>query len=220
MKENQKKILLWVLDLAVNLAVIIILVVVIQKWIIAPFDVSGSSMCDTLNLIEGECHKGEGEKIIINEATYAFGEPQRGEIVVFKADAKEEKYFIKRIIGIPGDKIELKGGNVFINDIRLEENYLNPENKGRTEPFFSDFSTFNVPEGKYFLLGDNRIASTDSRSCFQSSISLECKNSPEKAFVEKEHIRGRAWFVWWPLGNIRLLYQAEYPELSASLEEK
>lgn len=220
MKEKHKKALLWLLDLAANLAIIIILVMVIQKWIIAPFDVSGSSMCDTLNLIKGECVRGEGEKIIINEALYVFGEPKRGDIVVFKSPSKEEKYFIKRIIGLPGDKVEIKNGGVFVNGTELDEKYLNSSNKGKTETFFSNFSTFEVPAEKYFLLGDNRQASTDSRSCFQSSISLDCKEHPENAFIERENIRGKAWFVWWPLPNIRLIPHSEYPEFSASLEEK
>lgn len=220
MKEKDKKVLLWLLDLGINIVIIVVLVVVIQKWIIAPFDVSGSSMCDTLNIVKGECVRGEGEKIIINEALYIFGEPERGDIVVMKPQADGDKYFIKRIIGTPGDTVEIKNGEVYVNDIQLEEGYLNSDNKGKTQPFFSDFSKFEVPAEKYFLLGDNRIASTDSRSCFQNSVSLDCKTNPEKAFIERKNIRGKAWFVWWPLPNIRLIHHTEYPELSASLEEK
>lgn len=225
MTEKTKKILLWLLDLGINIAIIIILVVVIQKWIIAPFDVSGSSMCDTLNLVDGQCETGYGEKIIINEAVYVFGEPERGEVIVFKSPGDDEKYFIKRIIGIPGDKIEIKDGNVFVNDIQIEEDYLNGENKGNTKTYFSSFSEFLVPEDHYFLLGDNRNSSTDSRSCFGHTIDIECKNNPQRAFIKNEDIRGKAWFVWWPLSNIRLIKTADYPELknqesSESLEEK
>lgn len=224
MTDKAKKILLWILDIGLNLLIIFALVFVIQKWIIAPFDVSGSSMCNTLNFIDNECHTGYGEKIIINEAGYAFNDPQRGDIVVFKAPHEnpddEEKYFIKRVIGIPGDTVEIKSGSVYVKpqqsdkSIKIEEPYLSEKNSGNTQPYFSNFSVFEVPEGKYFLMGDNRQASTDSRSCFQSSISLDCKQNPEKVFIERKQIRGKAWVVWWPLSTLRLLDAYRYPELS------
>lgn len=219
MEEKTKKVLLWLLDLGVNIVIIIGLVLIIQKWIVAPFDVSGSSMCDTLNFLDDQCHNGYGEKIIINEAVYVFGEPERGDIVVFKSPAEEDKYFIKRIIGIPGDKVEIKNGEVYVNDVQLNEDYLNTDNKGQTQIFLSNFSIFTVPEDHYFLMGDNRKSSTDSRSCFQSTLSLNCKETPEKTFVSREDIRGKAWLVWWPLPSIRLLESTNYPELM-SLAEK
>lgn len=224
MTEKTKKILLWILDISLNLLIIFVLVFVIQKWIIAPFDVSGSSMCNTLNFFDNECHAGYGEKIIINEAGYAFNDPQRGDIVVFKAPHEnqddEEKYFIKRIIGTPGDTVEIKSGEVYVKpkgsdkSIKIDEPYLNETNAGNTQPYFSNFSVFEVPTDKYFLMGDNRQASTDSRSCFQSSISLNCKQNPEKAYVERKAIRGKAWIVWWPLTTIRTLEAYRYSELA------
>lgn len=227
MKEKTKRILLWILDLLINIAIIFVLVLIIQKWVVAPFDVSGASMCDTLNFVNGECKNGYGEKIIINEAGYFFSEPERGEIVVFMApkdnEDEEEKYFIKRVIGLPGDTVEIKKGEIYVTPkdskeaVKLMEDYLNAENKGKTKTFFSGFSVFKVPENKYFLLGDNRKASTDSRSCFSSSISIDCKNSPEKAFIKREDIRGKTWVVWWPLTNIRII---DHPEYSESLAEK
>lgn len=231
-KEKTKKILLWLLDLGINVAIIFILVLIIQKWIIAPFDVSGASMCDTLNNINGQCTNSYGEKIIINEAIYLFNEPERGDVVVFRIEDSEEKYFIKRIIGLPGDTIEIKGGEVYVmpknskEKIKLKEDYLNAENRGNTKSYFSGFSTFNVPEDKYFVLGDNRQQSTDSRSCFQSNIAISCKDHPEQAFIDRKAIRGKAWVVWWPLKNIRTLSRGEYPEIpenqanSESLAEK
>lgn len=229
MDQKAKKILLWILDLGINVGVILILVFVIQKWLIAPFDVSGASMCDTLNYIDDKCESGYGEKIIINEAGYLFSDPERGEIVVFKADADEDKYYIKRVIGLPGETVEIKNGKVYItkpgeNEAKkLNEEYLNTDNFDNTKIYFSNFSVFTVPEDSYFLLGDNRKASTDSRSCFLSSIKLDCKDTPERAYVPKENIRGKAWITWWPISNLSFIDKPEYlldQESSESLAEK
>ena len=220
MEEKNKTILLWIVDLLINLAIILILVVVIQKWIIAPFDVSGSSMCDTLNNIEEECKGGFGEKIIINEAVYVFNEPVRGDIVVFRSLEHSDKYFIKRIIGMPGDTVEIKEGEVYVNGEQIDEPYLNETNKGKTKIYLSNFSVFEVPEENYFLLGDNRKASTDSRSCFSSSLSITCKENPEQAFIHRDSIRGKAWLVWWPLSSLRVIESISYELSSESLAEK
>jgi len=216
MNKKLKNILLWTFDLAINLGIIAILVFVIQKWLIAPFDVSGASMCNTFNLIDEKCQSGYGEKIIINEATYLFNDPARGDVVVFNPNEAEDKYFIKRVIGLPGETVSIKNGEVYITDkdkkttTKLNEDYLNEENKGKTTAYFSDFDTFKVPEDSYLLFGDNRRESTDARSCFMQSINESCKNSPEKAFIKKSAIRGKAFVAWWPLKNFRLVKMPIY----------
>lgn len=220
-KSKWGGIIFWVLDLVLNIVVIFALVFIIQTWLVAPFDVYGPSMCDTLNNIKGKCQGEYGEKIILNEIPYMYSNPQRGDIVVFKPFKDSEKYFIKRVIGLPGETVTIKDGEVYVtkngNTVKLEENYLNDKNKGKTQTYFADLNTFNVPEGKYFLMGDNRMASTDSRSCFAASISSECKNNPENAFVEKKLIRGKAVLVWWPIQDFRIIHHYEYSE---SLAEK
>ncbi len=211
MKLNPTNIALWFLDIGINVAIIFGLVFAIQSWIIAPFDVSGASMCNTFNYIDNKCETNFGEKIIINEATYLFNEPKRGEVVVFKTPNTDEKYLIKRIIGLPGETVEIRDGKIYIREENsleyneLKESYLNEDNFENTEPYFSNLTTFKVPENSYFMLGDNRKSSTDSRSCFSSTIDIDCVQTPEKSFVSKEYIRGRAWIVWWPLSNLRIV---------------
>lgn len=230
MENKTKKILLWLLDLGINVVIIFILVIIIQKWIVAPFDVSGASMCDTLNFIDDACTNGYGEKIIINEAAYAFSDPERGDIVVFNPPGDDpDKYYIKRVIGLPGETVEIEDGKIYITKVgetkamEIQEDYLNEGNRNKTEPHLSDFSLFLVPEGHYFLMGDNRRASTDSRSCFEGSFDLNCKTHPENAFIARNKIRGKTSIVWWPLQNIRIIHHQEYAidqVSSESLAEK
>lgn len=213
MEEKAKKLFRLLIDGIINLGIIIAMVLVIQTWIIAPFDVSGASMCSTLNVVDGQCQNDFGEKVIINEIGYLFSEPEHNDIVVFKAplEGEDDTYFIKRVIGMPGDIIEIKNGEVYRQLAgsdkmeKLDEPYLNENNRKNTHPYHANFNHFEVPEDQYFLLGDNRLASTDSRSCFQHSISIDCPNHPDKAFIKKEDIRGKAFVVIWPLQNIRIL---------------
>jgi len=215
MNEKAKKILMWILDLGINVIVIFILVMVMQKWIVAPFDVYGPSMCNTLNFLNNQCQSAYGDKIILNEAGYLFGSPERGDIVVFKPTKDSEKYFIKRVIGLPGETVSLKDGKVYVTSVdgktfELIEGYLNDKNKNNTQPFFNDLDTFKVSEGHYFLMGDNRWESTDGRSCFASTISSECRKNPDKTLVDRKDIRGKAVLVWWPVSEMRILHNPTY----------
>lgn len=217
-----KKALYWLLDLGINIVIIFGLVIIIQTWIMAPFDVSGGSMCDTLNYLDNVCVGGYGEKIIINEALYLVGEPERGDIVVFNVNKEDEEdmFYIKRIIGLPGETVRINEGDVYVKKIEskdytmIEETYLNESNKGNTKTYFNNFSTFVVPNDHYFVLGDNRKASTDSRSCFMHSLSNECAENPELAYIDLKQIRGKASLVWWPLSSFRVIHNYMYSELN------
>ena len=99
-----------------------------------------------------------GDRVIGNRLAYTFGDPQRGDIAIFKFPDDESQLFIKRVIGLPGDKIQIINGLVYVNDSAepLEEDYLPEEPTGAFGPFY-------VPEDSYFMLGDNRNYSKDSR---------------------------------------------------------
>ncbi|KKP40203.1 MAG: signal peptidase I, signal peptidase I [Candidatus Peregrinibacteria bacterium GW2011_GWF2_33_10] len=193
-------------DTLKDLAFIIILVVLIRTFIVSPYEVSGPSMCPTLNFDNGICNHAEGEYLIVNKFWYDFSEPQRGDIVVFKRPGGTES-FIKRIIGLPGDIVILKDGFVYLQNqsnptpIKLDESqYLSRENLGHTMPF-RNATTFTVPENSYFMMGDNRIESLDSRASFTEFA--ESKGATP--YVPKENFAGKAWIVLWPLGNFGVL---------------
>ena len=131
-----------------------------------------------------------GDRLIINRLSYLFEDPKRGDIVMFAYPDNEKKNYLKRIIGLPGEKLEIREGLIYINDREtpVSENYLNDEPNG-------DFGPYNVPEGCYFMLGDNRDNSLDAR---------KWKNK----YVKKEKIVGKAWLKYYP--RLTLLHSAEY----------
>ncbi len=181
-----------------EIVVLLLVVLFLRFYVFQFFRVSGPSMCPTLNYLNGECQYDKGEFIFVNEFLYNFvRSPQRGEIVVFHPPEKKV-FYIKRVLGIVGDTIEIKNGRVYVSNeeegiekFELEEPYLSPSNKDRT---FSSRKKFVVPEGYYFLSGDNRGESLDSRRCF-SGAGCDGKNTP---FVPQKNIKGRAEFVVWP----------------------
>jgi signal peptidase I len=220
-EEKQSKLITFILDLALNLIIVFGLVFLIQTFIASPFKVFGPSMCDTLNNLNGECHQGYGEYIIVNKLVYkdffgwSISDPDRGDIIVFHPPGNEGEFYIKRIIGIKGDTIKLIDGKVFLfNDeyetgYELPEPYLNETNAENTLPSTNRVTTFTVPEDKFFVMGDNRVASTDSRSCFRDAFQGGCRGE-EAYFLPRENIEGRAWVVLWPLSGIRLIDKADY----------
>lgn len=219
-----KKIIRSIGEIILDAVIIIAMVVFIRSYLVAPFQVHGTSMCNTLNYRNGICNMGYGEYLIISKLGYIIDKPQRGDIVVFRPPGTEtygkieslfktllqmdgQEFFIKRIIGLPGETIELKSGNVYLTNtvhpdgIKLDEAYLNTTNKGNTRPLIEGKTKFVVPDGKYLVLGDNRQVSSDARSCFRSSNISGCKTASD-AYIGLDRIEGRAWFALYPLEKI------------------
>ncbi|MCK5461045.1 signal peptidase I [Candidatus Gracilibacteria bacterium] len=194
----------------IELSLLIAVVLFVRFYIFQIFRISGPSMCPTLNWINNECENGKGEFVFVNELFYHFQPPNRGDIIIFKPPGGKV-YFIKRIMGIPGDKIEIKNGKVYLSNTEvsnflLPESFLSGTNKSRTAVFGID--TFEVPEDHYLVFGDNRAKSSDSRQCF-SSLKCNDENSP---YLPRENIRGKAEFIIWPFWRFRWI-ENEFDEL-------
>jgi len=208
------KIKQFVSETLMDAIIIILLIFFIQNYIASLFQINGPSMCNTLNYTESEeCLSGNGEYVIVKKIGVKkflgikFTDYKRGDIVVFKPpNGKFGEYYIKRIIGLPGETVEINDGKVkIINDDNEdgfyvnEEEYLNENNLNQTMVRGSSETIFEVPEEKYFVLGDNRKQSSDSRICFSAA---GC-NEDNTAFVERKLIDGIAEAVIWPPKNIR-----------------
>lgn len=189
--------------------VLILVVLFIRFYIFQPFHVFGASMCPTLNQFGPSCENESGEFIFVNEGLYNFvRNPQRGEIVILQPPTEKSKKYIKRVIGVPGDTVQIRDGKVYISNdeydnFELPESYLSEMNQGHTR---TDINIFTVPEGHYLFFGDNRNQSLDSRRCFGN-----CRNE-ENAYVTEDRIVGRAEFVLWPINRWRKLDNTPYTE--------
>jgi len=192
-----------VFDVLLNVVIIVAVVAVIRTFVVSPFEVEGNSMVPTLE---------NNQYIIINKFGYLMGSPGRGDVVVFRPPTDMHKYYVKRIIGLPGDTISIRDGEVSIvedsNYTKLNEDYLDDRNSGRT--FKSPVGTgdkseelFTVPEDNFFVLGDNRQGSLDSRS-FRNA---QGESTP---YVHKDNIAGRVWFVALPITKSHALEIPDY----------
>ena len=133
----------------IMVCVVLVVVFLIKSFVMINAVIPSGSMEHTISV---------GDRVIGNRLAYTFGDPQRGDIAIFKFPDDESQLFIKRVIGLPGDKIQIIDGLVYINDSKepLQEDYL-------AEPPAGDFGPYYVPEDSYFMMGDNRNYSKDSR---------------------------------------------------------
>ena len=144
-----------------------------------PFTVSGASMYPTLH---------NGDRMVLSKV----GDIHRFDVVILKAPDENVEY-IKRVIGMPGDTVEMKSGVLYINGKKVEQPFINTEALAKQTVFMDDFTLESltgeskVPEGKYFVLGDNRGVSKDSRMI---------------GFIDRSAIEGKAVFTIWPFGRI------------------
>lgn len=179
-----KKIFKLILGLIKNIALVFILAFIIKYFLVQTFLVDGVSMMPNYK---------DNDFVIVDKVSYQIREPNYGEIIVFKPKINQDVNYIKRIIGLPGDKIEIKSGHVFINSVEIYEPYLNGNQtliENRTDYLFSK----TLSDDEYFVLGDNRNNSQDSRSI-----------GP----INKENITGRVFIVIYPFSDARLVSASE-----------
>jgi signal peptidase I len=157
-----------------SILVAVVLALVIRAFLIEVFLVQGESMLPTLH---------NRERLLVSKVQYYYREPSHGEIVVFKAT--DQRDFIKRVIGVPGDEVRVDRDGVYVNGIKLEEPYLQENARDPYGPVI-------VPEGTIFVMGDNRNNSMDSRH-------------PSVGFVSLERLKGKAMLVFWPVDSVRMI---------------
>jgi len=150
-----------------------VIAIFIILFVVQPVKVEGTSMQPVLI---------DQERIFVNRFIYQFTDVSRGDVVVFRYPRDVNKSFIKRVLAVPGDEIEIRAGKIYLNGRRLDEPYVPPE--------FLDKRSYPrtiVPPGRYFVLGDHRNSSNDSRNW---------------GFVEKRLIYGKAFFCYWPVEQV------------------
>jgi signal peptidase I len=151
-EKTAKKDSLW--DIIKFVVIAVIIVLPIRTLVAQPFIVSGSSMFPTFK---------DNQYLIVDQISYRFNDPVRGDVIIFKFPLDPSKFFIKRVIGLPNEKVVIKDGKVSVfgadgKELKLDEPYL------ETDKESNDSGVYQLKDDEYFVMGDNRIASSDSRS--------------------------------------------------------
>lgn len=183
--DMRKEVVSWIRMFVIVIAVVFVL----TQFVIINVRVPSGSMESTIMT---------KDRLIGFRFSYWFDEPQRGDIILFSYPVDEKQTYIKRVIGLPGETVEIRDGKIYIDGSSepLEEDYLK-----ETWTWENDGYTFNVPEGCYFVLGDNRNDSEDGRFWAQIALNEGKASTAEEAeqysYVKKDEIKGKAIFKYY-----------------------
>ncbi len=178
MKEHTKMIIRENLE---SLVIAFILAMIIRAFVVQAYKIPTGSMIPTLKV---------GDRILVSKFIYKFWKPQRGDVIVFKYPKNPRVAYIKRLIGLPGEKIQINNGHIYINGKEIEQKNINCRfyyNYGKNGEVGE---VYQIPPKSYFALGDNSANSRDSRYW---------------GVVPKKNLIGRAFFIYWPPNRIRVI---------------
>lgn len=168
------------MDTFETIVLALVIFVLVYFFVAAPHQVKGLSMYPTFD---------DKQLILTDKISYRLGVPKYRDVVVFKAPTNPDYDYIKRIIGVPGDKIRIEQNGVYVNDKLLDESYL-PESTITSEGVFLSFNReITVPDDEYFVMGDNRSGSSDSRAW---------------GFVKRKELIGKVFFRYFPFNKVGL----------------
>lgn len=176
----------FLLEFVQSIVLALSVFVLLYLFIAQPNQVKGSSMFPNFK---------DGEYLLTDKLSYQLGQPQRGDVVIFKAPpsepcAADECEYIKRVIGLPGDKVMVKQGDVYLNGKLLDQSFLPIKVYSSPGQYAQEGVEETVPEGQYLCFGDNRSNSRDGR---------------EFGPIDRKSIVGKAFFVYWPINMIGLV---------------
>lgn len=180
----------FLFDILESIVVALALFVVVYLFLYQPHQVKGASM-------EPNFH--DGEYILTNKYEYRFSQPQRGDVIVFKSPQNPDIDYIKRIIGLPGDKISLQSNHFYVNGVKLEEAYLSPDLYTYHGSYLSEGQEIVIPEDNLFVAGDNRPRSSDSR---------------EWGPIHKSSIIGKSQLRYYPFSRFGVIQRPTYGNTS------
>jgi signal peptidase I len=182
------------LEYVAVIALAVLVALAIQSWLLKPYRIPTESMLDTLR---------PGDRVLVNRVTFRLRDPHRGDVIVFRYPEDPEIVFIKRVVGVPGDVLEVRSGRLYVNGEKAPEPYVH-RTGGRLDPTVAQAAVagstmhdpwslaepFRVPAANYFVMGDNRTDSDDSR---------------DWGTVPRSAIVGEGLATYWPLSRLRAL---------------
>jgi len=192
-KGFTREVVEFIWETAKVVLIALVIIIPVRYYLVQPFFVKGSSMIPNFR---------DKEYILVDKLSYRIGRPERGDVVVFRYPDNPQEYFIKRIIGLPGERVVVGSNKITVFNDRYPDGYVMPENdlylpkENPTYPKGSQ-TTWDIPEDSYFVMGDNREHSSDSRVF-----------GP----VARSYFAGRAWIRLWPLNMIEMVPRVTFPQ--------